>query len=75
MNDIAEFSKSEVKKTGFVCYYRRRCYAYYWLADRAAEIAVQTVRDFLAKDTSVKRVVFNVFKDLDLAIYEELLTE
>ena len=43
--------------------------------DRAAEIAVQTVRDFLAKDTSVKRVVFNVFKDLDLAIYEELLAE
>lgn len=42
---------------------------------RAAEIAVQTVRDFLARDTSVKRVVFNVFKDLDLAIYEELLAE
>ena len=42
---------------------------------RAAEIAVQTVRDFLTRDTSVKRVVFNVFKDLDLAIYEELLTE
>ena len=42
---------------------------------RAAEIAAQTVRDFLAKDTSVKRVVFNVFKDLDLAIYEELLAE
>lgn len=41
----------------------------------AAEIAVQTVRDFLARDTSVKRVVFNVFKDLDLAIYEELLAE
>ena len=42
---------------------------------RAAEIAVQTVHDFLARDTSVKRVVFNVFKDLDLAIYEELLAE
>ena len=42
---------------------------------RAAEIAAQTVHDFLARDTSVKRVVFNVFKDLDLAIYEELLAE
>lgn len=42
---------------------------------RAAEIAVQTVRDFLAQETSVKRVVFNVFKDLDLAIYEELLCD
>lgn len=42
---------------------------------RAAEIAVTTVRDFLAQETSVQRVVFNVFKDLDLAIYEALLTE
>ena len=42
---------------------------------RAAEIAAQTVHDFLARDTSVKRVVFNVFKDLDLAIYEDLLAE
>lgn len=42
---------------------------------RAAEIAVTTVRDFLAQETSVQRVVFNVFKDLDLAIYEALFTE
>ncbi|MEE0435884.1 MAG: protein-ADP-ribose hydrolase [Peptococcaceae bacterium] len=42
---------------------------------RAAEIAVATVRDFLAQETCVKRVVFNVFKDLDLAIYEALLAE
>lgn len=42
---------------------------------RAAEIAVTTVRDFLAQETRVQRVVFNVFKDLDLAIYEALLTE
>lgn len=42
---------------------------------RAAEIAIATVRGFLAQNTCVKRVVFNVFKDLDLAIYEELLAE
>lgn len=42
---------------------------------RAAEIAVTTVRDFLAENTSVKRVVFNVFKDLDRDIYERLLAE
>ena len=39
----------------------------------AAEIAVQTVKEFLKKQTSVKKVIFNVFKDLDKAIYEKLL--
>lgn len=43
--------------------------------DRAAEIAIATVRDALASASSVKAVVFNVFKDLDLALYEELLNE
>lgn len=41
--------------------------------DRAAEIAVDTVRHFLAKESSVKRVVFNVFADRDRVIYERLL--
>ena len=39
----------------------------------AAEIAVGTVREFLAQETSVKKVIFNVFKDLDKAIYQKLL--
>ena len=41
--------------------------------DLAAEIAVRTVKEFLKKQTSVKKVIFNVFKDLDKAIYEQLL--
>ena len=41
--------------------------------DLAAEIAVQTVKEFLKKQTSVKKVIFNVFKDLDKTIYEKLL--
>ena len=41
--------------------------------DLAAEIAVGTVKEFLKKQTSVKKVIFNVFKDLDKAIYEKLL--
>ena len=41
--------------------------------DLAAEIAVRTVKEFLKKQTSVKKVIFNVFKDLDRAIYEKLL--
>ena len=39
----------------------------------AAEIAIRTVKEFLKKQTSVKKVIFNVFKDLDKAIYEKLL--
>ena len=40
----------------------------------AAEIAVKTVRDFLVghPETTIKHVVFNVFKDLDKQIYEKL---
>lgn len=41
--------------------------------DLAAEIAVAIVKEFLEKQTSVKKVIFNVFKDLDKAIYEKLL--
>lgn len=41
--------------------------------DLAAEIAVETVKEFFKKQTSVKKVIFNVFKDLDKAIYEKLL--
>jgi len=39
----------------------------------AAEIAVDTVREFLRRDTSIKKVIFNVFKDIDKEIYRELL--
>ena len=41
--------------------------------EQAAQIAVETVKEFLKKQTSVKKVIFNVFKDLDKAIYEKLL--
>jgi O-acetyl-ADP-ribose deacetylase (regulator of RNase III) len=41
--------------------------------DRAAQIAVSTVKEFMAQETSVKKVVFNVFKDLDKEIYGRLL--
>ena len=41
--------------------------------DLAAEIAVRTVTDFLKRDTSIQKVIFNVFKDTDKTIYERLL--
>ena len=39
---------------------------------RAAEIAVETVRNWLDETGSEMKVVFNVYKDLDLKIYTEL---
>lgn len=40
---------------------------------RAAEIAVKTVKDFLITDTGIKQVIFNVFKNEDLEIYNSIL--
>ena len=39
----------------------------------AAEIAVETVKQFMNRKTSVKKVIFNVFKDMDKKIYARLL--
>ena len=43
--------------------------------DKAAEIAVSTVRSWLDAhpESSVRRVIFNVFKDSDRDIYREIL--
>ena len=41
--------------------------------DLAAQIAVETVNRFMNEKTSVKKVIFNVFKDLDKEIYARLL--
>lgn len=39
----------------------------------AAEIAVSTVKQFLQTSASIRKVVFNVFKDIDAEIYRDLL--
>lgn len=43
--------------------------------DKACEIAVKTVREWLDQnpDTSIKKVVFNVYKDKDLSLYDARL--
>lgn len=41
--------------------------------ERAAEIAIQTVHEFLTQNNSDMKVIFNVFKDVDYEIYRELL--
>ena len=40
---------------------------------RAAEIAVETVKNWLDETCSDMKVIFNVFKDLDLEIYDKIL--
>ncbi len=43
--------------------------------DEAAKIAIDTVLDFLtAHPDSMERIIFNVFKDSDMQIYQELLS-
>lgn len=42
--------------------------------DKAAEIAVQTVREYQASQNSKMKVIFNVFKNVDYEIYRTLLT-
>ena len=42
--------------------------------ERAAEIAVKTVKEYREKTGSSLKVIFNVFKDLDEEIYRELLS-
>lgn len=41
--------------------------------DQAAEIAVHTVAGYLQAPTSIRKVVFNVFKELDAKLYRSLL--
>jgi O-acetyl-ADP-ribose deacetylase (regulator of RNase III) len=42
---------------------------------RAAEIAVETVRKYLAETGSQIKVIFNVFKNIDLMFYRYYLGE
>ncbi|MCD7868263.1 MAG: protein-ADP-ribose hydrolase [Clostridiales bacterium] len=41
--------------------------------DKAAEIAVRTVKEYREQTQSEIEVIFNVFKDIDLQIYQNLL--
>ena len=41
--------------------------------DKAAEIAVQTVKEYRRQTSSKTEVIFNVFKQMDYEIYRELL--
>lgn len=41
--------------------------------DEAAQIATETVRDFLAKNTEIEEVIFCVFDEINFELYKKLL--
>jgi O-acetyl-ADP-ribose deacetylase (regulator of RNase III) len=47
--------------------------AYRFPIEKAAPIAIRTVKEFLKKDTSIKEVVFVLFSDKDYNIYKKIL--
>ena len=46
---------------------------FHFPSEQAAKIAAETVEEFMKEPTSIKKVIFNVFKDKDREIYERLL--
>ena len=62
--------QSGVKSIAFCCISTGE---FHFPNDQAAEIAVQTVKQYQEKHNSKIEVVFNVFKDVDHKIYRELL--
>ena len=63
-------AENKLESVAFCCIFTGE---FHFPNELAAEIAVRTVKDFLETQTSVKKVIFNVFKALDKAIYEKLL--
>lgn len=64
-------AKNQLESVAFCCISTGE---FHFPNERAAQIAVETVQEFLKKETSIKKVIFNVFKDKDKQIYEQLLT-
>ncbi|MDF2883993.1 MAG: macro domain protein [Clostridiaceae bacterium] len=63
--------KNEVRTIAFCCISTGE---FHFPNERAAEIAIETVIEFLNKNESkIDRVIFNVFKDLDNEIYRKLV--
>ena len=63
-------ASSQLKSLAFCCISTGE---FHFPQQKAAEIAVNTVTRFLQNDTSIERVVFNVFKQTDYEIYRTLL--
>lgn len=63
-------AKNKLESVAFCCISTGE---FHFPNELAAEIAVQSVKDFFRLQTGVKKVIFNVFKDLDKNIYQKLL--
>ena len=63
-------AKNGLKSIAFCCISTGE---FHFPRERAAEIAVQTVVDYLAADRRIEKVVFNVFKQEDYGIYRKLM--
>lgn len=67
--ELAE--KNHVKSIAFCCISTGE---FHFPNDRAAEIAIRTVKEYKTQTGSQIGVIFNVFKDMDKEIYRKLLT-
>ena len=63
-------SKNNLESIAFCCISTGE---FHFPNDKAAQIAVKTVEEFMKKETGLKKVIFNVFKDMDKEIYRKLL--
>ena len=63
-------AKNKLESVAFCCISTGE---FHFPNELAAEIAVQSVKKFFRLQTGVKKVIFNVFKDLDKNIYKKLL--
>lgn len=66
--ELAE--KNGVKSIAFCCISTGE---FHFPNDKAAEIAIKTVKEYIAQTNSKIEVIFNVFKENDYNIYRELL--
>lgn len=66
--ELAE--RHDVKSIAFCCISTGE---FHFPNDRAAEIAVRTVKEYQTETESDIQVIFNVFKDVDYEIYKNLL--
>lgn len=62
--------ENKIKSVAFCCISTGE---FHFPNDEAAEIALETVVNFLKTNNSIERVIFNVFKDYDKEIYQNIL--
>lgn len=67
---LALAEQNSIKSIAFCCISTGE---FHFPNDKAAEIAIQTVKEYKRQTKSKIEVIFNVFKDLDYEIYKKLL--